>query len=126
MTKVAWDLKKDDLQKTEPGLTRRQFRYNLSRASYHKEWHNQYQKPGIFAQILAFFFRLIPKIGPFKAAAFKPPTSQTITLFEDSFNRTLDEYRELACPGGRRTAHPRESRLRHRSADAPGRIQTGR
>ncbi len=100
MTKVAWDLKKDDLMKSQPGLTRRKFSYNLSRASYEKEWHNQYQKPGIFAQILAFFFRLIPKVGPFKAAAFKPPTSQTITLFEDSFNRTLDEYRGLLTQVG--------------------------
>lgn len=95
MTKVAWDLKKDDLRKAHPGLTRRQFRYNLSRASYEKEWDRQYKKPGILAEVLAFFFRLVPKVGPFKAAAFKPPTSQTITLFEGSFNRTLDQYRAL-------------------------------
>lgn len=95
MTRVAWDLKKDELRKAQPGLTRRKFRYNLSRASYKKEWSRQYKKPGILAEILAFFFRLVPKVGPFKAAAFKPPTSQTITLFEGSFNRTLDQYRAL-------------------------------
>ena len=95
MTNVAWNLKKDELRKAHPGLTRRKFRYNLSRASYHKEWSRQYQKPGTFARILAFLFHLIPKVGPFKAAAFQPPTSQTITLFEGSFNRTLDQYRDL-------------------------------
>jgi hypothetical protein len=100
MTKVAWDTQKDELRKSHPGLTRRQFRYNLSRASYKKEWNSKYQKPGIFTRILAFFFRLVPKIGPFKVAAFEPPTSQTITLFEDSFNRTLDEYRKLLSEVG--------------------------
>jgi hypothetical protein len=100
MTKVAWDLKKDDLQKSQPGMARRKFRYNLSRASYEKDWPSQYKKPGIFARILAFFFELIPKVGPLKAAAFKPPTSQTITLFEDSFNKTLDEYHKLLAAAG--------------------------
>jgi len=110
MTKVAWDLKKDDLKKAQPGLTRRKFRYNLSRASYHKEWDRQYQKPGIFTRILAFFFRLVPKIGPFKAAAFQPPTSVTITLFEASFDRTLEEYRMLLSDveGGRLTLPNRD------------------
>jgi hypothetical protein len=100
MTKVAWNMKKDDLQKANPGLTRKQFRYNLSRASYHKEWSSQYQRPGFFARILGFLFHLVPKIGPFKAAAFEPPTSATITLFEDSFNRTLEEYRKLLAQVG--------------------------
>ena len=93
MTRVAWNLKKDDLIKAHPGLTRRQFRYNLSRASYKKEWDGKYQKPGVFVSILAFLFRLVPKVGPFRSAAFQPPSSTTITLFEDSFNRTMDEYR---------------------------------
>src|SRR6185295_3509090 len=34
MTKVAWKLKRDDLIKAQPGITRRKFIYNLSRASY--------------------------------------------------------------------------------------------
>jgi len=93
MTKVAWNLRKDELRKAHPGLTRRQFRYNLSRSSYKKEFQEPHRGPGIFVRILAFFFRLIPKVGPFRSAAFEPPTSQTITLFEDSFNQTLEQYR---------------------------------
>src|SRR5436305_2758998 len=38
MTKVAWNIKKDELTKSKPGVTRRKFVYNLSRASYRKEW----------------------------------------------------------------------------------------
>ena len=103
MTKVAWDLNKDELTKARPGLTRREFTYNLSRASYHKEWGKDYEKPGIGARVLAFFIRIVPKIGPLKALAFKPPTPDVDKLFQDSFNRTLESYRALlAAPDLRR------------------------
>lgn len=95
MTKAAWTLKKNELVSAHPGLTRRRFVYNLSRASYEKEWGREYEKPGAGARFLAFLFRLIPKVGPFKAVDFKPPTVQTQQLFMDSFNRTLALYREL-------------------------------
>jgi hypothetical protein len=95
MTKVAWKLKKDELTKAQPGLSRRKFVYNLSRASYHKEWDGEYEKPGIGARILAVLFRILPKIGPLKALSFRAPTPQTDRLFQESFNKTLDSYREL-------------------------------
>lgn len=95
MTKVAWDIKKDDLTRAQPGVTRRKFVYNLSRAAYHKEWDDEYEKPGIGARVLAFFFRILPKIGPLKTLAFKAPTADTDKLFQESFNRTMDSYRGL-------------------------------
>jgi hypothetical protein len=95
MTKVAWNLKKDELTKAQPGLSRRKFVYNLSHGSYKKEWDGTYEKPGIGARILAFFIRILPKIGPLKSAAFKPPTPETDKLFQQSFNSTMDAYREL-------------------------------
>ena len=52
-----------------------------------------HETPGIGSRILAFFIRLLPKVGPLKALAFKPPTPQTDKLFQDSFNQTLDAYR---------------------------------
>src|SRR5215813_4636724 len=36
MTKVAWELKKDEIQKDTPGITHQKFLYNLSRADYEK------------------------------------------------------------------------------------------
>ena len=36
MTEVAWTLKKDDIAKTQPGITREEFLYNLSLAEYEK------------------------------------------------------------------------------------------
>uniref|UniRef100_Q025L8 Phospholipase C/D domain-containing protein n=1 Tax=Solibacter usitatus (strain Ellin6076) TaxID=234267 RepID=Q025L8_SOLUE len=95
LTRVAWNLKKDELVKATPSMTRRKFVYNISKASYRKEWHGKYKGPGLGARILAFFIRILPKIGPLKALSFKPPTKQTATLFELSFNRALDEYRGL-------------------------------
>ncbi|HEY6333177.1 MAG TPA: zinc dependent phospholipase C family protein [Blastocatellia bacterium] len=95
MSKVAWDLKKDDIQKEIPGTTRRKFIYNLSRASYEREWGNQYQKPGPFASVLAFMLRIIPKAGPFKALSIKPPTPQTEKFFMQSFDASLSRYRGL-------------------------------
>jgi hypothetical protein len=93
MTRVAWDLKKDEFQKAQPTLTRRVFVYNLSRAGYRKEWNTKYREPGIGTKVLGLLIRILPKVGPLKALSFKPPTAQTETLFEASFNRTLGEYR---------------------------------
>ena len=95
MTKVAWELKKDEIEKAAPGITREKFIYNLSRAGYEKEWGNQYEKPGFFAKTMAFFFRIVPKVGPFKALAFKAPTPESERLFMESFNATIARYRDL-------------------------------
>ena len=95
MTRAAWHLKRDELQKARPGLTQRQFVYNLSRASYRKEWGRDYKQPGIGARILAFLVRILPKIGPLRALDFPTPTPQTDRLFQTSFDRTLDVYRNL-------------------------------
>ena len=94
-TKIAWQMKKDEIVKATPGITARKFRYNLSRASYEKEWGRQYERPGVFARVLAALFRALPKVGPFRALSFKTPNEETSKLFMLSFNRTLDRYRIL-------------------------------
>ena len=103
MTKVAWSIKKEELRSAQPGLTRRRFVFNLSRASYRNEWGRSYEQPGIGARILAVLVRILPKIGPLKALAFKPPTAQTERLFEISFDRTLDLYRSVLAGDDRLT-----------------------
>jgi Zinc dependent phospholipase C len=100
MTRVAWRLEKDKLVSGRPGLTRRRFQYNLSRASYRKEWDDTYKEPGLGARILAFIIRILPKFGPLKTVDVKPPTMQTATLFEESFNRTMTLYRSLLAQAG--------------------------
>lgn len=94
MTKAAWALKKDDISKQRPGITKRRFVYNLRRSSYEKEWGKDYEKPGLGARFIAFLFHIIPKFGPFRALAFKAPPPQGESLFEASFNQTLTRYRQ--------------------------------
>ena len=91
--------------KSQPGVTRKKFVYNLSKASYRKDWGAPHREPGIGARILAVIIRILPKVGPLKALSFMPPTPQSARLFEDSFNGTLDQYRRLlADTGGDRLA----------------------
>ena len=94
-TKIAWELKRDEIVKAAPGITREKFIYNLSRAEYRKQWGVGYERPGPFARVMAFLFRLVPKIGPFRAVAFRPPTAETARLFMMSFNHTVEDYRGL-------------------------------
>jgi hypothetical protein len=94
-TRVAWSLKKNDIKKDQPSMTRNKFLYNLSRASYQKNWGKQYQPPTFRERFLAFLVRILPKIGPLRVLQLKTPTPAAEKLFEASFNRTLDRYRQL-------------------------------
>lgn len=93
MTRVALLTKRDDLVKENPSLAKKKFLYNLKRSEYEKEFGKQYQKPGLGARIMAVIFKIIPKIGPFKAIAFKMPNPDTETLYLKSVNSTVDQYR---------------------------------
>ncbi len=95
MTRVAWQTKKDEIQKEIPGVTRRKFIYNLSRASYKKSWHDKYKKPGFGTRLLAFLLRVMPKIGPLKALSFRPPTPEAGQLFMLSFNAAIKDYGDV-------------------------------
>ncbi len=94
MTKVAWQSKKKDLVKANPGLSRRRFVYIVSRASYEKEWGSNYEKPRFRQRLFSFLFRIVPKVGPFKALAFRTPTPEAQKLFMDGFVKTSTLYGE--------------------------------
>jgi Zinc dependent phospholipase C len=93
--RVAWVLKKDEIQKATPGMTHRKFLYNMSRASYRKSWGKNYEAPGTGTRVLAFMIRIVPKVGPLKALSLRMPTAQTEAMFMDSFNKALDQYQHL-------------------------------
>src|SRR6202051_2464891 len=99
-TRIAWSLKKNDILKDQPGITKRKFLYNLSRASYQKSWGKKYQPPTFEERFLAFLTRIIPKIGPLKVLQLRTPTPETERMFEASFNATLDRYRKLLNKAG--------------------------
>ncbi len=93
MTKVALATHKKDMMREQPDFAKRKFLYHLRRSDYEKEWGKEYSRPGVGTRILAFFFRLIPKIGPFKGLAFNNPTAQTEDLYFKSIDATVDQYR---------------------------------
>jgi Zinc dependent phospholipase C len=94
-TRIAWTLKKDEIQKGVPGITKNKFLFNLSRASYEKKWGKNYQRPSFGEKFLAFLAKFLPKIGPLRVFEFRMPTPQAEKLFEESFNTTLGRYRAL-------------------------------
>jgi hypothetical protein len=100
MTRVALVARKQEIVAETPNFNSRKFRYNLSRASYQKEWGKGYRRPGFGTKLLAFFLRFVPKIGPFKALDFKIPTRKTEDLYIASVNHTLDNYKVLLAQTG--------------------------
>src|SRR5580765_4887161 len=94
-TRVAWHMKRHEIQNSHPNEVRSQFIYHVSRSEYRTDWGKTYEKPGSSARIKAFFLRLVPKVGPFSALAFHPPTPAVEQLYMHSFNETLKEYRGM-------------------------------
>jgi hypothetical protein len=94
-TKVAWHLKRREIQNSDPSETKTKFIYNISNSGYRKEWGDVYEKPGFFARLKAFISRLVPKIGPFSTLAFHPLPPDVERIYMHSFNETLDRYRAL-------------------------------
>ncbi|MGA7840826.1 MAG: zinc dependent phospholipase C family protein [Candidatus Acidiferrales bacterium] len=95
-TKIAWQTKKDEIQRGTPGITRTAFLYRISRSTYEKQWPGKYEKPGFGTRLLGFLLRLIPKVGPFRDLAFKIPTPEAEKLFVASFSNALQNYVQLA------------------------------
>ena len=95
MTKVALATRRADIVKETPNFEKREFLYHLSRAQYEKDWGTTYEHPGVGARILAFLFRIVPKVGPFKALGFKVPTRTTEDLYVASVNDTVERYANL-------------------------------
>ncbi len=103
MTRVALLSRKDQLIKETPNFDRKKFIYYLSRTGYNREWGTIYRRPGLGTRILAFFLKLVPKVGPFKAASFQIPTPQTEDMYIKSINQTVESYaamlRDVRQPG---------------------------
>jgi hypothetical protein len=95
LTKVAWQIRSPEIRREAPGMTRKKFLYNLSRSSYEKNWGATYERPTVKSRMLACFFRIVPRVGPFKALAFKRLTPETEKLYMAGFNASIDRYREL-------------------------------
>jgi hypothetical protein len=105
MTRVALVTRRKEIVAETPNFRARQFRYYLSRASYQKEWGKGYRRPGFGTHVLAFFLRIVPKVGPFKALAFKVPTQKTEDLYVASVDVTVQDYKKRLQEAGDGTLH---------------------
>jgi Zinc dependent phospholipase C len=94
-TRVAWHMKRHEIQNSHPNEVRSQFIFNVSHSEYRKDWGKTYETPSVSARIRAFFLRLVPKVGPFSSLAFHPPTAAVEQLYMHSFNETLEHYRGM-------------------------------
>ncbi|HEX6806221.1 MAG TPA: zinc dependent phospholipase C family protein [Terriglobales bacterium] len=95
MTRVALLNKRADQVPEKRNHAQRKFLYHISRSNYEKEWGKGYRRPGIGSRILAFFLRIIPKIGPATALDFRVPNAQTEDLYIKSVDATIDDYHKL-------------------------------
>jgi len=95
MTRVALLARKQAIVKDTPNFNKKKFLYYLSRKQYEKDWGKGYRKPGTGTRILAFFLRIVPKVGPFSALAFKIPTQQAEDMYIKSVDSTVEDYSQL-------------------------------
>src|SRR5438105_5111651 len=58
-TKIAWQKKRDEIQKTTPGAVREQFVLTLPRTAYEQEFGSKYMKPHGFARVLGWLYMLL-------------------------------------------------------------------
>lgn len=93
ITEVAWRDRRDEILNLMPGIDRDRFVYVLSTRDYEREFGANYRKPGLFAKLLAFVYRLLPKIGPLKPLSFEAPTPEAERLFQASLAETRARYR---------------------------------
>jgi hypothetical protein len=103
ITRVAWRDKRDEIMRLVPGIDQQRFVYVLTTEEYERQYGGEYRKPGFFAKVLTFLYKLLPKIGPLKPLSFKAPTPEAEQLFRASLDRTRERYRVelVALRGGR-------------------------
>lgn len=92
ITKTAWARKKDEILKTTPTATSRNFIYRMQRKKYNHDFGSEYKKPGFFAYALSFLIRIAPKVGPLRVLKFKIPNEKAERLFIRSFDTTGVKY----------------------------------
>ncbi len=92
LTEAAWVIKKNEILKSNPDATRRNFTYQMNKQNYYREFGKKRQKPGIFSDVLSLFIRIVPKIGPLRALKFREPGPIAEKLYIESFDTVLVNY----------------------------------
>ncbi len=122
MTKVAFVSYRKDIQMAEPGMQKKKFIYRLDQTEYQQSFGTDYTHVGKAGQVLAFFLRFVPKIGPFKALRVTVPNSQQQTEYLKSINETVDKFKSdlaqiHAAPAPLPLPDPKDARDARKAAD---------
>lgn len=92
MTKVAATAYAKDIEKENPGFSKRKYIYRLRRTEFEKDWGHDYSKPGFGTRFLAFLVQILPKIGPLKILKPTIPNAAQQDGYVKSVNQTVDRY----------------------------------
>ena len=92
MTVVAFASYRKQIQQAAPSASKRTFIYRLRETEYEKQYGTDYQHLSFGGHILAFFIRLMPKVGPFRSLKVNIPTPQQQDLYLKAMNSTVDTY----------------------------------
>jgi len=92
VTRSAWELKKNEIKKSTPGITSRKFNYRMHRKKYYAEFGSDLDKPKFKERLIAFFLRIVPKVGPFRIFRFKEVDQKGEKQFIKSFDTVLARY----------------------------------
>jgi hypothetical protein len=95
VTRIAWREKRDEIVSVTPDANERDFVYAMTRQEYEETFGTGYRKPGLLVRMVVAIFKVLPRFGPFKPLAFEPLTPETERMFLDSFEASLDQYRQL-------------------------------
>jgi Zinc dependent phospholipase C len=93
MTKIAYVTYKDQIQKAAPGIDKRKFIYRLDKTEFRHNFGNEYTHLSFGGHIVAFFLKLMPKVGPFKALKVSIPSPAEQDVYLKSVNSTVDQYK---------------------------------
>ncbi|MBX0333979.1 hypothetical protein K3G39_12100 [Pontibacter sp. HSC-14F20] len=67
----------------------------MKRAEFNQTWGTDYERPNLLVRFSAWIIKVLPKLGPFRTLAFKPPTPEAEKLFYHSFNTSVENYTKL-------------------------------
>jgi hypothetical protein len=92
MTRTAWRDKREEIERLTPNVQESAFVYTYTRRQYEQEFGSNYRRRSFLARVIAFVYKLLPKIGPLKPLSFRTPTPEAEKLFADSFKDTRARF----------------------------------
>jgi zinc dependent phospholipase C len=94
MTEVAVANYGKQMQQAEPTFVPEKLIYRMSNADYQKSFGDSYRRPGFGTRALAFFIKLIPKVGPLRDLALRVPSADAQRQFLSGMNTVVDHYEQ--------------------------------